>query len=102
MERQSTNCQQILSLKSIRYPAFSISLEVGYRKGQTWTLSLTSTANFDDYALRSYVLYSRDLVDAFGNIRAWEKEDITRAGEPNAAGWKRLRRPRDAEKARLQ
>ena len=42
---------------------------------------------FDDYALRSYVLYSRELVDAFGDIRAWEKEDIARAGEPNAAGW---------------
>lgn len=46
-----------------------------------------SQLRFDDYALRSYVLYSQDLVDAFGNIRAWEKEDITRAGEPNAAGW---------------
>ena len=42
---------------------------------------------FDDYSLRSYVLYSRELVDSFGNIRAWEKEDIARAGEPNAAGW---------------
>lgn len=42
---------------------------------------------FDDYALRSYVLYSQELVDTFGTIRAWEKEDIARAGEPNAAGW---------------
>lgn len=46
-----------------------------------------SQRNYDDYALRSYVLYSRDLVDSFGHIRAWEKEDIARAGEPNAAGW---------------
>jgi lysine 2,3-aminomutase len=43
--------------------------------------------DFDDYSLRSYVLYSQELVDSFGSIRAWEKEDITKAGEPNAAGW---------------
>jgi len=43
--------------------------------------------NFNDYSLRSYVLYSQELVDSFGSIRAWEKEDITKAGEPNAAGW---------------
>jgi Lysine 2,3-aminomutase len=46
-----------------------------------------SQKDFDDYSLRSYVLYSRELVDSFGSIRAWEKEDITKAGEPNAAGW---------------
>lgn len=43
--------------------------------------------NFNDYSLQSYVLYSRELVDSFGSIRAWEKEDLTKAGEPNAAGW---------------
>ena len=42
---------------------------------------------YDDYAIRSYVLYSPDLVKAFGSIRAWEKEDVVKAGEPNAAGW---------------
>lgn len=43
--------------------------------------------NFDDSALRSYVFYSQDLVAAFGNIKAWEKEDQVKAGKPNAAGW---------------
>lgn len=42
---------------------------------------------YNDYAIRSYVLYSADLVKAYGNIRAWEKEDIVKTGEPNAAGW---------------
>ena len=42
---------------------------------------------YDDAALRSYVLYSRELVDAFGQIRAWEKEDCVVPGKPNAAGW---------------
>lgn len=42
---------------------------------------------YDDTALRSYILYSQNLVDTYGNIRAWEKEDIVEAGKPNAAGW---------------
>ncbi|NCC45932.1 MAG: KamA family protein [Bacteroidia bacterium] len=42
---------------------------------------------FDDNAIRSYVLYSESLVDTYGNIKAWEKEDQVTAGEPNAAGW---------------
>jgi lysine 2,3-aminomutase len=40
-----------------------------------------------DLAIRYYVLYSRQLVEEFGNIVAWEKEDQVRPGEPNAAGW---------------
>ncbi|MBN1969340.1 MAG: KamA family protein [Candidatus Delongbacteria bacterium] len=40
-----------------------------------------------DLALRDYILYSKSLVDEFGNIVAWEKEDIVKPGEPNAAGW---------------
>lgn len=42
---------------------------------------------FDDSALRSYVLYSRELVDVFGSIKAWEREDKVEPGKPNAAGW---------------
>lgn len=42
---------------------------------------------YDDQAIRSYVLYSNELVDTYGNIKAWEKEDIVQAGKPNAAGW---------------
>jgi len=40
-----------------------------------------------DLAIREYVLYSRTLVDEFGSIRAWEKEDLIKPNEPNAAGW---------------
>lgn len=44
-------------------------------------------SGYDDEAIRSYVLYSPRLVETYGNIRAWEKEDIVEAGKPNAAGW---------------
>ncbi|MEE4256115.1 MAG: KamA family protein [Bacteroidales bacterium] len=40
-----------------------------------------------DEAIREYVLYSKELVQEFGEIVAWEKEDIVKPGEPNAAGW---------------
>ena len=42
---------------------------------------------FADEALRSYLFYSQDLVDEFGAINAWEKEDEVEPGKPNAAGW---------------
>lgn len=40
-----------------------------------------------DLAIRHYVLYSKQLVEEFGNIVAWEKEDQIEPGKPNAAGW---------------
>jgi lysine 2,3-aminomutase len=40
-----------------------------------------------DDAIRAYVFYSGELVEEFGGIVAWEKEDIVKPGEPNAAGW---------------
>ncbi len=40
-----------------------------------------------DLAIRHYVLYSEQLIEEFGNIVAWEKEDIVEPGKPNAAGW---------------
>lgn len=40
-----------------------------------------------DLAIRYYVLYSKQLVEEFGNIVAWEKEDQVEPGKPNAAGW---------------
>ncbi len=40
-----------------------------------------------DLAIRYYVLYSQELVDEFGDIVAWEKEDVVEPGKPNAAGW---------------
>lgn len=52
-------------------------------------LSLLDAAggNYDDRAIRSYILYSPQLVEAYGTIRAWEKEDAVEEGKPNAAGW---------------
>lgn len=40
-----------------------------------------------DLAIRHYVVYSRQLVDEFGKIVAWEREDEVEPGKPNAAGW---------------
>ncbi|MEX0981595.1 MAG: KamA family protein [Bacteroidales bacterium] len=40
-----------------------------------------------DLAIRYYILYSKKLVEEFGNIVAWEKEDKVEPGKPNAAGW---------------
>lgn len=42
---------------------------------------------YDDSTIRSYVIYSRELVENFGEIQAWEKEDVVEPGKPNAAGW---------------
>lgn len=52
-------------------------------------VSLLNSGNsgYDDLSVRSYVLYSEDLVDTYGNIKAWEREDLVEQGKPNAAGW---------------
>lgn len=42
---------------------------------------------YDDAAIRSYVIYSSRLVETFGGIRAWEREDIVEEGKPNVASW---------------
>lgn len=42
---------------------------------------------YDDTTIRTYVMYSDELVDTYGEIKAWEKEDIIVPGKPNAAGW---------------
>ncbi len=47
----------------------------------------TSGRAYDDKTIRNYVIYSQQLVDAYGEIRAWEKEDQVVGGQPNAAGW---------------
>lgn len=44
-------------------------------------------SGYNDEALRSYILYSPQLVETYGQIRAWEREDIVEPGKPNAAGW---------------
>jgi len=40
-----------------------------------------------DLAIRHYVVYSRQLIDEFGYLTAWEKEDKVEPGKPNVAGW---------------
>ena len=40
-----------------------------------------------DLAIRDYIIYSRQLIEEFGHIKAWEKEDTVEPGKPNAAGW---------------
>lgn len=45
------------------------------------------TEGYEDAAIRSYIFYSQELVDTYGHIKAWEKEDLVVPGEPNAAGW---------------
>lgn len=40
-----------------------------------------------DLAIRHYIVYSQQLVNEFGHIVAWEKEDQVEPGKPNAAGW---------------
>ncbi len=40
-----------------------------------------------DLAIRDYVIYSEPLIEEFGRIVAWEKEDQVEPGKPNAAGW---------------
>ena len=44
-------------------------------------------SGYDDEALRSYILYSPQLVETYGQIHAWEREDTVEEGKPNAAGW---------------
>lgn len=46
-----------------------------------------TSEGYNDETIRSYILYSKELVDTYGEIRAWEKEDIVVPGQPNAAGW---------------
>jgi len=42
---------------------------------------------FDDATLRAYMLYTKELVETFGEIKAWEREDKIVPGKANAAGW---------------
>jgi len=72
-------------------------LEKAEKKGipffvNPYYISLLSTKTPDftagaDLAIRHYVIYSKPLIDQFGNIEAWEKEDEVEPGKPNAAGW---------------
>ena len=66
-----------------------MSYEEKYRLVNEWwnDFRFHFAKGYNDEAIRSYILYSPRLVETYGNIRAWEKEDIVEAGKPNAAGW---------------
>lgn len=51
------------------------------------SVDITPEKSAADKSLRDYIFQSRELVEEFGNIKAWEKEDIVEPGKPNAAGW---------------
>lgn len=42
---------------------------------------------YSDLSIRQYIFISESLLEEFGDIVAWEKEDTVKPGEPNAAGW---------------
>ena len=52
-------------------------------------LSLLNTTQqgYDDEAIRSYILYSPELVDTLWQYQSLGKEDLVVSGKPNAAGW---------------
>ena len=50
-------------------------------------VNITHGKTGSDRTLRDYIFHSRELVNEFGKIVAWEKEDVVKPGEPNAAGW---------------
>lgn len=69
-------------------------LRKGRKKGMPFFItpyyvSLLNTSNdgYNDLTIRSYILYSRELVETYGNIKAWEREDVVEPDKPNAAGW---------------
>lgn len=40
-----------------------------------------------DLVIRDYIIYSKELIEEFGQLVAWEREDIVQPGKPNIAGW---------------
>jgi lysine 2,3-aminomutase len=50
-------------------------------------VNITPGKTGSDRTLRDYIFHSRELVEEFGDIVAWEKEDVIEPGKPNAAGW---------------
>lgn len=40
-----------------------------------------------DLVIRDYIIYSKELINEFGYLVAWEREDIVQPDKPNVAGW---------------
>lgn len=51
------------------------------------SVDISSDKTAADISLRDYIFHSEELVNEFGKINAWEKEDIVEEGKPNEAGW---------------
>ena len=51
------------------------------------SVDITPDKTAADRSLRDYIFHSRELVEEFGDIKAWEMEDVVEPGKPNAAGW---------------
>ena len=51
------------------------------------SVDITPDKTAADKSLRDYIFHSHELVEEFGKIVAWEKEDVVEPGKPNAAGW---------------
>ncbi len=51
------------------------------------TVDITPWKTGGDKTIRDYIFVNNELINEFGNIHAWEKEDVVQPGEPNAAGW---------------
>jgi lysine 2,3-aminomutase len=50
-------------------------------------INLGHFTTITDSVIRDYVMPNKELLNEFGRITAWEKEDIIEPGKPNAAGW---------------
>ncbi|MBT3301833.1 MAG: KamA family protein [Bacteroidetes bacterium] len=81
------------SLSPEKIKAFKSAEEVGIPIFiNPYYLSLLNTrihgfAAESDRTIRDYIMINEQLVDEFGGINAWEKEDLVLPGKPNAAGW---------------
>jgi len=83
------NCSLDPDTMSVLYDAKEAGIPFFVNPYYLSLLNIRSVAGYvaSDQAIRDYVIYSRELVDEFGHIAAWEKEDIVEPGKPNVAGW---------------
>jgi lysine 2,3-aminomutase len=81
------------SLSPEKLQAFKDAEEIGIPIFiNPYYLSLLNTrihgfAAESDRTIRDYIMINNQLLEEFGSINAWEKEDLVLPGKPNAAGW---------------
>ncbi len=86
-----------LMLGNSLHPSVIHTLQQAHQKGIPFFINpyYLSLLNVDippkmigaDQVIRDYMLYNQELVDTFGHIKAWEKEDNISPNKPNTAGW---------------